>query len=222
MRVRRLLLAAIIAALLHVLFLEMDPDWLKSGIVPRSAPGVIALTLAYNQPQAPEHSHPLKSRITRKKRPASVPKGKVKHVTRPKARPAHEIEKIKTPEKPLYDLGEGAKDIQEKEGSEDQIEVATIRSGQAGLEALPFYLKNPPPKYPRLAKMRGYQGTVVLEVLVDQIGRVDDIRILRSSGHHILDRAATASVKEWQFVPGKRGGEKVEMWVRVPIRFELE
>jgi len=35
-------------------------------------------------------------------------------------------------------------------------------------EAVPLYKVNPPPEYPRLARKRGYQGTVVLDVLVDQ------------------------------------------------------
>lgn len=88
-------------------------------------------------------------------------------------------------------------------------------------EAIPIYRKNPPPKYPRIARRRSYQGTVVLEVLVNQEGRVGDLRLLQSSGHPVLDRTAMASVKNWLFEPGLRGDKKVEMWVRVPIRFQL-
>jgi protein TonB len=88
-------------------------------------------------------------------------------------------------------------------------------------EAVPLYRINPPPTYPKIARKRGYQGTVVLEVLVDGNGRVGDLRVSKSSGYKILDRAAMASVKGWAFVPGMRGDQKVEMWVRVPIRFQL-
>jgi hypothetical protein len=31
-----------------------------------------------------------------------------------------------------------------------------------------------------------------------------------------------ASVKAWLFEPGMRGDEKVEMWVKIPIRFQLK
>jgi len=89
-------------------------------------------------------------------------------------------------------------------------------------EAKPLYDKNPPPEYPRIAQKRGYQGTVVLEVLVGRNGSVDDLRIFTSSGHAILDNAAMKSVKEWLFEPGKRGGETMDMWVRIPVRFELK
>jgi protein TonB len=73
-----------------------------------------------------------------------------------------------------------------------------------------------------MARKRGYTGHVVLEVLVDQDGSVADLSLFSSSGHAILDNAAISSVKTWIFEPGMRGEEKVEMWVRVPIRFELK
>lgn len=88
-------------------------------------------------------------------------------------------------------------------------------------EAKPVYLKNSAPQYPIIAQKRGFQGTVVLEVLIDKDGSVGELQLFTSSGHKILDRAAMASVKGWLFVPGMRGNEKVEMWVRVPIRFQL-
>ncbi|MFC1534291.1 energy transducer TonB [Thermodesulfobacteriota bacterium] len=89
-------------------------------------------------------------------------------------------------------------------------------------ETQPVYRKNPPPGYPSSAKRRRYEGTVVLEVLVSRQGRVDDLLLSRSSGYPVLDQAAIKSVKSWLFEPGKRGNQIVEMWVRVPVRFELD
>lgn len=90
------------------------------------------------------------------------------------------------------------------------------------IEARPLYRANPPPKYPTMARKRGYTGNVVLEVLVGRNGSVIDLRVFTSSGHTILDKAAISSVKNWTFEPGTRGDEKIAMWVRVPIRFELK
>ena len=53
-------------------------------------------------------------------------------------------------------------------------------------------------------------------------GKVADCRIIRSCGHSILDKAAMKSIGNWLFEPGMRGEKKVEMWVKVPIRFELK
>ena len=88
--------------------------------------------------------------------------------------------------------------------------------------ALPDYRKNRPPAYPLRARRRGYQGMVLLEVLVARDGTVASVRLVRSSGAEILDTAAEKGVKKWLFHPGKKGDEAVEMWVRVPIRFQLK
>ncbi|MCF8080788.1 MAG: energy transducer TonB [Desulfobacterales bacterium] len=93
--------------------------------------------------------------------------------------------------------------------------------GPALIEARPLYRRNPPPDYPRLARRRGYQGTVVLDVLVDKTGRVKEVKVEESSGHGSLDRAAKQAVKRWRFTPGRRGDDPMDMWVKVPVRFEL-
>ena len=89
-------------------------------------------------------------------------------------------------------------------------------------EARPIYRSNPPPTYPRIARIRGYQGDVMLDVLVNKNGTVGDLKVIKSSGYPLLDRAAKSSVKNWLFEPGTVGNEKLNMWVRVPIRFELK
>jgi len=89
-------------------------------------------------------------------------------------------------------------------------------------EATPLYRQNPVPDYPLLCRKRGYQGTVIIDVLVSQEGKVSDLRLATSSGYTILDQAALRSVKTWLFHPGTRGEEKVDMWVKVPVRFQLE
>jgi len=75
--------------------------------------------------------------------------------------------------------------------------------------------------YPPRAKKRGLQGTVELNVLINTAGNVADIRIITSSGHNILDKAAIKSVLRKKFIPGKRAMVPVEMWDQVAIKFEL-
>ena len=88
-------------------------------------------------------------------------------------------------------------------------------------DAVPRYGDNSRPAYPPLARLRGYQGVVVLfvEVLVD--GRVGQVGIMRSSGHEILDRAGLEAVRTWRFEPGRKEGRAVTMSVEVPVRFVL-
>ncbi|MHB9097827.1 MAG: energy transducer TonB [Syntrophales bacterium] len=88
-------------------------------------------------------------------------------------------------------------------------------------DAIPRYGDNARPAYPPLARLRGYQGVVVLFVEVLADGRVGQVGIRRSTGHHILDRAALEAVGSWRFEPGRREGRAVTMSVEVPVRFVL-
>jgi protein TonB len=88
-------------------------------------------------------------------------------------------------------------------------------------DAVPRYGENARPAYPQLARLRGYQGVVVLLVEVLADGRVGQVRIKRSVGHDILDRAALEAVRSWRFEPGRREGRAVTMSVEVPVRYVL-
>lgn len=94
--------------------------------------------------------------------------------------------------------------------------VATV------IMATPRYNQNPPPAYPRSARKRGNEGTVVLEVFVTPDGHVGDLKILQSSSHPLLDKSALKAVKGWLFDPGRRGDRAVAMWVQVPVKFQLQ
>lgn len=94
--------------------------------------------------------------------------------------------------------------------------------GTGGTLAPPRYGANPKPVYPQLARLRGEEGTVVLEVYVLATGRVGEVRLRRSSGYDALDASARETVRKWRFVPAKQGEKPVEAWVSIPIRFRLE
>jgi protein TonB len=88
--------------------------------------------------------------------------------------------------------------------------------------ARPRYDRNPKPRYPRIARRRGYEGLVVLKVEILPDGRVGKVRVKRSSGHHILDKSALKTVKMWKFIPARRGDDPIRMWAEVPIKFDLQ
>jgi periplasmic protein TonB len=57
-----------------------------------------------------------------------------------------------------------------------------------------------PTRYPLQSQVRGQEGVVFLEVKVNESGHVADTRVLRSSGHDRLDRAASLSIRDnWLF-----------------------
>lgn len=84
------------------------------------------------------------------------------------------------------------------------------------------YLRNPPPRYPLVARRNGEEGTVTLKVLVNAEGNPASVDVERTSGSRHLDIAALDTVRSWRFVPARRGDRAVEAWVLVPIVFRLE
>ena len=83
------------------------------------------------------------------------------------------------------------------------------------------YLNNPPPEYPIQSRRIGEQGRVILRVFVSEQGLPTQVELRTSSGHPRLDDAAMATVKQWKFVPARRGTTPVGAWVLVPISFSL-
>lgn len=83
------------------------------------------------------------------------------------------------------------------------------------------YAHNPKPDYPSTARSRGWQGKVTLRVQVSAEGRSESVAVEQSSGHDILDESALDAVRQWQFVPARRGDTAVASSVLVPIIFTL-
>lgn len=59
--------------------------------------------------------------------------------------------------------------------------------------------------YPPLARRHGWQGKVELSVELDANGRLHDARVLRSSGHSVLDQDALATLARIGALPEARG-----------------
>lgn len=94
--------------------------------------------------------------------------------------------------------------------------------GKTEMLAYPLYKENSPPEYPAIARLRGYEGEVVLCVEILPNGRVGAVKIKKSSGYAILDQSALEAVRPWKFEPAKKSGAPVKVWVDLPIKFVLQ
>lgn len=83
------------------------------------------------------------------------------------------------------------------------------------------YLNNPAPQYPPLSRRLREEGVVLLRVYVLPSGRPEVVEVKRSSGCRRLDDSALQAVRQWRFVPARRGAQAVAAWVVVPIAFSL-
>jgi len=91
----------------------------------------------------------------------------------------------------------------------------------APVEATLAY-RSAPLRYPHAALRQHLQGTVVLRVLVDEIGKPVDVQIVHSSGYALLDHSAREQVLcGWRFTPATANGHPVRAWAQVPVSFAL-
>jgi TonB family protein len=84
----------------------------------------------------------------------------------------------------------------------------------------PRILYAPDPDYSEEARKAKYQGTVVLRVVVGPDGRPRDIRVQRSLGLG-LDEKAMEAVKTWKFEPARKDGQPVAVQINVEVNFRL-
>jgi len=75
------------------------------------------------------------------------------------------------------------------------------------------------PIYPPLAMQARIQGTVVLKVIINRDGEVQDISLF--SGHPLLAPAAIEAVKQWKYRPYLLNGEPVAVETQVQVNFSL-
>ena len=79
------------------------------------------------------------------------------------------------------------------------------------------------PKYPSSARSAGVEGVVGVKMLVNANGKVEEAKVVRSSGNGALDEAALAAVYKWRFTPAKdKFGQKAPCYVTQGIRFDLK
>lgn len=88
-------------------------------------------------------------------------------------------------------------------------------------------LDNPPrtrfqaaPLYPPEARRAGVAGTVTVEFVVDESGRVVDPRVTGSSDR-VFEEASLRAVSKWRFEPGRHHGRIVRFRMAVPLVFSL-
>ena len=142
----------------------------------------------------------------------------VKMKSKPLKKPKPVVKPVKPESKPKTELPVSAP-VQQLKSAPAKAEIAP-----APVEAPKFnaaYLSNPAPVYPRRSRMLEEEGTVKLKVHVSAEGNALGVQLFKSSGFSRLDDAALNAVKDWRFVPAKRGDQSIEGWVIVPVSFKL-
>jgi protein TonB len=99
---------------------------------------------------------------------------------------------------------------------------APVMVGSAEPDRSASLVRMPKPKYPDESRQAGREGLVLLDMLIDERGRVASVRVLQAPGDEALVEAAIAAARRARFEPATRLGRPVSQRVRLPIRFQLD
>ncbi|HUF75733.1 MAG TPA: energy transducer TonB [Longimicrobiales bacterium] len=92
-------------------------------------------------------------------------------------------------------------------GGEGEIEQPTPLFGEVPIE------------YPLHMWDQDMEGETLLRVRVSDVGAVDSVEVLHSSGYASFDSAAVAGARNLRFTPARRDGERIVVWAEVPVYF---
>lgn len=123
---------------------------------------------------------------------------------RPKPAPKKEAPKaVKKPQK----AAESARSIQSAKAVYSESEVNV--------------LSKPTPNYPRAARQRKMQGQVDLIVSINSDGAAQNVRVARSSGHDLLDKAAVKAAQGIRLKPYRINGVATPIQVKIQYLFKM-
>lgn len=84
----------------------------------------------------------------------------------------------------------------------------------------PMLIHKVDPEYTEEARAANYQGTVVLYVEIGPDGTASKVKVVRSPGLG-LDEKAIEAVRQWRFRPGQKDGQPVTVTATIEVNFRL-
>jgi TonB family protein len=84
----------------------------------------------------------------------------------------------------------------------------------------PTVLTRVDPEYSEEARKAKWQGAVLLQLVVDENGVPQEIKVVRSLGLG-LDQKAIEAVQKWRFKPGLKDGKAVPVSANIEVNFRL-
>ena len=114
-----------------------------------------------------------------------------------------------------------AKKVDQKKLNKGDEESLPIPEEDYMVTAMPRIVREYRNPYPKEAKEKGIEGKVVLEILIDNEGKVRKATLIDGPGYG-LNKAALESIKKFKFAPAKIGDQVVAVVIRYGINFVLE
>jgi len=89
------------------------------------------------------------------------------------------------------------------------------------VDKMPAVLTQPEVRYPEEARRQGVEGQVVVNIEIDEKGRVRKVKLVKGI-HPLLDAAAIEGVRKMRFRPARAAGEAVPVKIRYVYTFVLD
>lgn len=77
-------------------------------------------------------------------------------------------------------------------------------------------------EYPKAARKKGVQGTVIVRFVIEEDGKVTNAELVRDIGEGCGEEALRVVKLMPNWNPGKQGGKYVRVWYSLPLKFRLE
>ncbi len=96
-------------------------------------------------------------------------------------------------------------------------------------KVLEFYMVEVKPKvlhsvklvHPEEALRDSLEGKVFLKFIVNVDGSVSDVKVLRTTGSEVFQKAAIDAISQYRFKPAEHNGKPVAVWMTQPVTFRL-
>ena len=170
----------------------------------------------------------------------------VQHLSQVKEKPKIVLKSVNTPEdqkkssrevfgmsrKAYTETGSDGEAIAVKKGNTLAKEVDQTVLNDSDSDALPspteeYLVSDMPqvlsevkPVYPKEAKEKELEGSVVMDILIDATGRVRQVSVIE--GESLFRSGAVEAMKKFLFRPAKVEGKPVAVKIRYSLRFQLE
>lgn len=153
---------------------------------------------------------------------------------KPKEEPKKKLEEKPTPKPSLAQTKDNSAPQKQAESKSDSPppNAAVAPSTAGGASGTPIqtdigklevlYQPDADAYYPSFSKRSGEQGTVVVRLIIDQTGSVEDVALLQSSTFPRLDRAATEIGRRYRFKPFIVNGSPQRISTNLLIKFNLK
>ncbi len=99
------------------------------------------------------------------------------------------------------------------------VSAMSACSGDQEIESPSPLSASVPIDYPLDLWDQGIEGSSILRVRVTDMGDVDSVVVMESSGYAAFDSSAVRGARTLRFSPARQGEKRIEVWAHVPVHF---